>query len=136
MVAELAVAYGRFAKGYYVKDGRPTSHLHTVRVALRLLRELYGQAPVGQFGPFAPPSDGWETLECQRRGACSMGARFAFGPDPGKYELRLECVGRNEDAKGIDVGLNSIRLRERRPRVKAFGYDKDKEWRTEQVLYD
>ena len=35
-----------------------------------------------------------------------------------------------------NIGVNSIRLRERRPRVKAFGYDKDKDWRKEQVLYD
>ncbi len=37
---------------------------------------------------------------------------------------------------GYDIGVNSVRLRERRPRVKAFGYDKDKDWRKEQVLYD
>jgi hypothetical protein len=49
MVAELAVAYGRFAKGYCVKAGRATGHLHTVRVALRLPRKLYGhRLPKGQ----------------------------------------------------------------------------------------
>ncbi len=59
-----------------------------------------------------------------------------FWPDPGKYTLRLECVGKNKDASGYGIGVNSVRVRERRPRVKAFGYDKDKDWRTEQVLYD
>ena len=59
-----------------------------------------------------------------------------FWPDPGKYKLRLECVGKNKDSSGYSIGVNSIRLRERRPRVKAFGYDKDKDWRKQQVLYD
>jgi hypothetical protein len=59
-----------------------------------------------------------------------------FWPDPGEYKLRLECVGRNRESSGYNIGVNSIRLRERRPRVKAFGYDKDKDWRKEQVLYD
>ena len=59
-----------------------------------------------------------------------------FWPDPGEYHLRLECVGRNSESSGHSIGVNSIRLRERRPRVKAFGYDKDKDWRQEQVLYD
>ncbi len=58
-----------------------------------------------------------------------------FWPEPGKYKLRLECVGRNDDSSGYNIGVNSVRLRERRPRVKAFGYDKDKDWRKEQVLY-
>ena len=58
-----------------------------------------------------------------------------FWPDPGEYKLRLECVGQNDDSSGYNIGVNSVRLRERRPRVKAFGYDKDKDWHTEQVLY-
>ena len=58
-----------------------------------------------------------------------------FWPDPGSYTLRLQCVGRNEDSKGEGIGINSIRLRERRPRVKAFGYDRDLDWKTEQRLY-
>jgi hypothetical protein len=59
-----------------------------------------------------------------------------FWPEPGEYTLRLECVGKNNESSGHDIGVNSIRLRERRPRVKAFGYDKDKDWRQEQILYD
>jgi hypothetical protein len=58
-----------------------------------------------------------------------------FWPDPGAYTLRLECVGKNRDSTGHYIGLNSLRLRQRRPRVKAFGYDKDKDWRKEQILY-
>jgi len=59
-----------------------------------------------------------------------------FWPDSGKYTLRLECVGKNSESSGHSIGINSVRLRQRRPRVKAFGYDKDKDWRQEQVLYD
>lgn len=58
-----------------------------------------------------------------------------FWPDPGAYTLRLECVGKNRNSTGPYIGINSVRLRERRPRVKAFGYDKNKDWRKEQILY-
>ena len=58
-----------------------------------------------------------------------------FWPDPGKYTLRLKCVGKNQNSSGYNIGVNSIRLRERRPRVKAFGYDKDKDWAKEQIIY-
>jgi hypothetical protein len=59
-----------------------------------------------------------------------------FWPEPGRYQLELRCVGKNRESSGHKIGVNSIRLRERRPRVKAFGYDRDKDWRREQVLYD
>ena len=52
-VVELAIAYWDFAQDYYVKDGKPTDHLYTVRVALRVLRELYGRSPASEFGPLA-----------------------------------------------------------------------------------
>ncbi|MBI2300023.1 MAG: DUF2961 domain-containing protein [Armatimonadetes bacterium] len=58
-----------------------------------------------------------------------------FWPDPGKYVLRLDCVGRNPASGGHYLGLESVRLRERRPRVKAWGFDRDKDWRQQQVLY-
>jgi hypothetical protein len=49
--------------------------------------------------------------------------------------LRLECVGKNPRSQGHYLGLESLRLRERRPRVAAFGHDREKDWRTEQTLY-
>ena len=58
-----------------------------------------------------------------------------FWPDPGKYTLRLECVGKNERSKGYYLGVESVRLRERRPRVKAMGWDKDRDWKMDPVLY-
>lgn len=52
-----------------------------------------------------------------------------FWPEPGNYTLRLECVGKNPASQGFFLGLESVRLRERRPRVKALGFDKDVDWR-------
>ncbi len=50
-VNEVILAYVTFARGYYVKDGKPTSELPLVRDALRLLREHYGTTPAAEFGP-------------------------------------------------------------------------------------
>jgi hypothetical protein len=58
-----------------------------------------------------------------------------FWPDPGTYTLRLECVGKNPQSTGYYLGLESVRLRERRPRVAEYGHDKEKDWRKTPVLY-
>lgn len=50
-VLELALAYWRFAKSYYRKNGEPTSTLDGVRQSLRRLRQLYGSVPASSFGP-------------------------------------------------------------------------------------
>ncbi len=50
-IIKLIAAYWQFAEGAYVKDGRPTDHLHIVRRALGLLRQLYGQQRATSFGP-------------------------------------------------------------------------------------
>ncbi len=58
-----------------------------------------------------------------------------FWPSPGDYTLRLECVGKNPQSTGYYLGMESVRLRERRPRVTTYGFDKDKDWKTHPVLY-
>ena len=58
-----------------------------------------------------------------------------FWPDPGVYTLRLECVGKNAQSGGFALDLESVRLRERRPRVAAYGHDKAKDWRKNPMLY-
>lgn len=58
-----------------------------------------------------------------------------FWPDPGAYTLRLECVGRNVASQGYFLGIESVRLRERRPRVLEYGHDRNKDWRKQSVLY-
>jgi hypothetical protein len=59
-----------------------------------------------------------------------------FWPDPGKYTLRLECVGQNHQSSGFYAGIESVRLRERRPRVAQYGFEKDSDWRKEPKLYN
>ena len=58
-----------------------------------------------------------------------------FWPAPGKHTLRLECTGKNKMSDGYYLGLESVRLRERRPRVKEMGHDKDKDWKKNPTLY-
>jgi D-arabinan exo alpha-(1,3)/(1,5)-arabinofuranosidase (non-reducing end) len=59
-----------------------------------------------------------------------------FWPEPGTYKLRLECLGRNPVSQGYYLGIESVRLRERRPRVMKYGHDRDKDWRQHPVLYE
>ena len=58
-----------------------------------------------------------------------------FWPESGKHTLRLECVGKNAQSEGYYCGIESVRLRERRPRVAEMGHDKDKDWKKEPKLY-
>jgi integrase len=53
LVVQLCAAYWDFAQTYYVKDGVPSGHLHTVRRALHVLRESHGGTLVEEFGPLA-----------------------------------------------------------------------------------
>jgi hypothetical protein len=57
-----------------------------------------------------------------------------FWPEPGKYTLRLECVGKNVKSAGFALGLETVNLRERRPRVLEYGRDKDKDWKKKPSL--
>jgi hypothetical protein len=59
-----------------------------------------------------------------------------FWPEPGNYTLRLECTGRNPQSTGYYLGIESVRLRQRRPRVLKYGHDKDKDWRKKPLLYE
>jgi hypothetical protein len=52
-----------------------------------------------------------------------------FWPEPGKYVLCLECIGKNVKSSGHYLGLESLRLRERRPRVAEMAHEKDRDWR-------
>jgi integrase len=52
-VKELILAYWRFAKGYYRKNGKLTGETDNIRVALRPVRRLYGSTPARDFGPDA-----------------------------------------------------------------------------------
>jgi integrase len=53
-IAELLSAYLTHADTYYrAPDGKPTSELHCVKLALRPLRELYELSDAAKFGPLA-----------------------------------------------------------------------------------
>jgi integrase len=52
-VAELILAYWGYVQSYYIKCGKHTSEVDTVRQALRPVRELYGHTPARSFGPLA-----------------------------------------------------------------------------------
>ncbi|MBX7135417.1 MAG: DUF2961 domain-containing protein [Fimbriimonadaceae bacterium] len=59
-----------------------------------------------------------------------------FWPEPGRYVLRLKCTGKNHLSSGTGLMLESVRLRERRPRVKEFAWDRDKDWRAAPIYYE
>ncbi|HEY7115179.1 MAG TPA: hypothetical protein VH475_01255, partial [Tepidisphaeraceae bacterium] len=50
-VNELILAYWKFAKVYYRKDGRPTGELSATKYALKPLQDLYGHTSAASFGP-------------------------------------------------------------------------------------
>ena len=52
-VNELILAFWQHVKQRYVKNGHPTSEVHSFKVALRPVRQLYGNEPVPNFGPLA-----------------------------------------------------------------------------------
>ncbi|MCA9141123.1 MAG: site-specific integrase [Planctomycetales bacterium] len=52
-VVETLSKFWRHAKGYYLKDGKPTSELSAMKTALRPVKRLYGPRPVSEFGPLA-----------------------------------------------------------------------------------
>jgi hypothetical protein len=58
-----------------------------------------------------------------------------FWPESGTYKVRLECIGKNPVSQGHYLGIESVRLRERRPRVKQMGWDKNKDWKVDPKLY-
>jgi hypothetical protein len=58
-----------------------------------------------------------------------------FWPEPGTYTLRLECVGKSAKSEGYGLGLHSVNLRERRPRVEKLGWDKDKDWKKNPAVF-
>jgi len=58
-----------------------------------------------------------------------------FWPEPGTYTLRLDCVGKNSQSEGYYCGIESVRLRQRRPRVTEMAHEKNNDWKTKPQLY-
>jgi hypothetical protein len=51
-VSHVLYQYRDFARGYYVKDGKPTQELADMKYALRPLRKLDDQMLIRDFGPW------------------------------------------------------------------------------------
>jgi hypothetical protein len=58
-----------------------------------------------------------------------------FWPEPGRHVLRLQGEGKNPASSGYCLGLESVRLRERRPRVAEYAHERDRDWRKDPVLH-
>ncbi|MCU0960189.1 MAG: DUF2961 domain-containing protein [Pirellulaceae bacterium] len=121
------------AEGAWVEIPFHVSRREPRRLLLKVTRaEDYGiyQAFLNgvRIGPpldlYAPEVMPWE---------CHL---LDFWPEPGDYTLRLECVGKNPRSLGCYLGLESVALRERRPRVTEWARDANRDWRTDPVLYD
>ena len=52
-IVELGAAYLKFAKTYYVKNGKVTDELHSIKIAIRHLNQNYGKTFAKDFGPLA-----------------------------------------------------------------------------------
>ena len=59
-----------------------------------------------------------------------------FWPEPRIHILRLEISDPNPRSSGLACRIESVRLLERRPRVAAYGHDRDKDWKKNPVLYE
>ncbi|MBI5707150.1 MAG: DUF2961 domain-containing protein [Armatimonadetes bacterium] len=103
------------------------------------LRLLINMAKGPNLGAYEVSLDGVKLGERMDFYAPEVEAReyhfLDFWPEPGTYTLRLECVGKNHLSSGFGLMIESVRLRERRPRVVQMAHDKDKDWRTEPLYY-
>ena len=53
-VVDLIARYREHCEGYYRgPDGRPTSEVESIRLSLRVVRELYGLTAAADFGPLS-----------------------------------------------------------------------------------
>jgi hypothetical protein len=52
-VGQVIAGYWQHAEVYYRKNGKPTSELSVLRLAMRPLHALYGSLPAAEFGPLA-----------------------------------------------------------------------------------
>ena len=52
-VKDLIARYWAHCKTYYVKNGKQTDEVGSIKIAMRDTRKLYGQTPVNDFGPLA-----------------------------------------------------------------------------------
>jgi hypothetical protein len=103
---------------------------------LRLLLNLTKSYDFGRYQPFLNGVKIGGPIDLYSPKVVDSEAHLLdFWPEPGSYTLRLECVGRNPASQGYYLGIESVRLRERRPRVAEYGHNRDLDWRKEQRLH-
>jgi integrase len=52
-ITELAIAYVKFATGFYVKNGKQTNEVDCIKSAVRIVRNRYGDTSAATFSPLA-----------------------------------------------------------------------------------
>jgi hypothetical protein len=103
---------------------------------LRLLLNMTTSYDFGRYQPYLNGVKIGGPLDFYSKDVASQEFHLMdFWPDPGHYTLRLECVGKHPSSSGYFLGIESVRLRERRPRVLEMAHDRDKDWKTKQILY-
>ena len=53
LVCEVVNAYRKWAEGYYVKNGKPTSQQHIIRRSVKPLNATYGTVPAAELSPLS-----------------------------------------------------------------------------------
>jgi len=83
------------------------------------LRLLISATLAPDFGRYQATLDGVKLGASMDFFAAEIASRevhlLDFWPEPGTYTLRLSCVGKNPCSEGVYLGIESVRLRERRP---------------------
>jgi integrase len=112
-VGELVLAYFRFAKRHYTKNGKPTSEVGCLRHALRPVRKLYGTTPAAEFGPRALKSvrqalvDAGRARKSLNKDVLRIKRVFRWAVEeellPAAVSDRLRCV------KGLGKGRTTAR---------------------------
>ena len=101
-VAEVCIQYLRWAEGYYVKDGKPTTEMSNVKRAIKTLREAYASLPAKEFSPLKLKNvrqrfidGGLSRVNCNRYVGI-VGRVFRFGVEneliPGDVSHALDAV--------------------------------------------
>ncbi|MBN2505151.1 MAG: DUF2961 domain-containing protein [Verrucomicrobia bacterium] len=107
-----------------------------VKEPLRLLLTLTKSYDFGRYQPYLDGVRIGGPLDLYSAEVATEEAHLLdFWPEPGAHTVRLECVGKHALSQGYFLGIEAVRLRERRPRVLRYGHDKDKDWRRDPKLY-
>ena len=112
-VVELIALYWRFAKTYYVKNGKATDEQACIKAALRHVKQLYGTSLARDFGPLALESVRDKMIECgNSRGYINKSINrvkrmFKWGVS--KQLILIECYQSLLTVEGLRKGKCNVR---------------------------